>query len=249
MKAVICIGCHRGVPIDMLQTHSKSHHRGRCVLSSEQHAQVVQHLSGIGYRASNAEKYDQPPDQKPVDGLEVLSGFRCPLLKDDGTPCSKAFLAKSTFTRHLSDHPDKPKPNHLTCVSDVQTLFGQGGLQRYFTVDQSLSTADLSPTSAYAFAVKMLKTLPEAHIPPPDHDKDRASIHWFTRWPELLRPYIADKRSQTSLQSLVSFPVPNSDPEWLLKLLDHGSRWWNAAELSHKKCSYRASVMLKSHQM
>lgn len=245
-KAVICIGCHHGVPVDMLQTHSKNHHQGRSILSSEENAQAVQRLSNAGYRTSKAEKYHQPPAQRPIDGLEVLSGFRCPFQSEDGTRCSKAYLAESTFARHLSDHSSSIRPP--SCVAHVQTLFNQGGLQHYFSVEPSLSNLDPSSTSAYAYAIKMLEDLPKANIPAPDHDKDRASIHWFTRWPDLLKPYATDKESSAFLQSLVSFPEPGSGPDWFMKLRDHGCRWWNDAESAHASCSYRASVMLKSHQ-
>lgn len=248
VKAVICIGCQRGIPIDMLQTHSRDHHRGRSILSSEEQSRVLQQLSLAGYRTSKIEKYHQPPAQKPVDGLEVLSGFRCPLQNKDGTLCEKAFLAQSTFTRHLSDHPGRSKLDPSSCTSYIQTLFTQGNLQCYFSVDPSLSDLDPSTTSAYAYAIKLLGTLPKAQIPAPDHDKDRASIHWFTRWPELLKPYANDKGSLILLQSLVSFPEPGSDPDWLVKLWDHGCRWWNDVESAHASCSYRASTMLKSHQ-
>lgn len=159
-----------------------------------------------------------------------------------------AFLAQSTFTRHLSDHPDPVKPKPHLCVSGVQTLFNQSDLRCYFSVDRSLSTIDPSSASAYTYAVQMLESLPKASIPTSDHDKDRASIHWFTRWPDLLQPYITDRRGQDFLHSLVSFPEAGSGPDWAKKLRDHGSRWWGAAEQAHKKCSYRASVMLKSHQ-
>jgi hypothetical protein len=247
-KAVICIGCHHGVPMDMLQTHSKKHHQGRSPLSSEEHVQVVQRLSDMGYQSSKADKYHQLPGQKPVDGLEVLTGFACRLLNADGTRCSKAFLAQSTFTRHLSNHPDRPKSQPSTCISEIQTLFDQGGLQHYFSVDSSLSNLDPSANSAYIYAVGTLPDLPKPHIPAPSHDKDRASIHWFTRWHELLQPYVIDRDTLTFFQSLVSFPEPGSDPDWLTKLPDHGGRWWNHSELAHVKCSYRASVMLRSHQ-
>jgi hypothetical protein len=246
--AVICIGCHRGVPVDMLQTHSKYHHKGRPILPSTEHARMVQDLSAAGYRLSKAEKYRQAPGQKPVDGLEVLSGFLCPLLKKDGTLCAMSFLAESTFTRHLSDHPDRPKPQPPSCASDVQTLFTQGGLQHYFSVDRSLSNLDPSSASAYISAIEMLKNLPMAPAPASDHDKDRASVHWFTRWPELLKPYITDRSDQAFLQSLVSFPESSTNPGWLTKLRDHGCRWWEAAESEHAKCSFRASATLKSHE-
>lgn len=232
----------------MLKTHSKNHHNGRPLLSSEEHAGVVKRLSDAGYRTSKAEKYDQPPGGKPVDGLKVSMGFSCPLLNGDGSRCSRNFLSQSTFTRHLSDHTVLPKPNPSSCTSEVQTLFEQGGLQQYFSVDSSLSDLDPSAASAYAYAVRMLPDLPKAQIPASNHDKDRASIHWFTRWPELLAVYAKDKASCDFLQSLISFPEPSSDPDWLTKLRDHGSLWWNEAELDHVKCSYRASVMLKSHQ-
>ena len=232
----------------MLQTHSKNQHRGRCLLPSQEYTLVTQNLSDAGYRTSKAEKYFQPRAQKPVDGLEVLTGFSCPLLREDGTPCPRSFLGKSTFERHLSDHRGLPKPKTPSCASTVQTLFGQGGLQHYFSVDTSLSDLDPLASSAYTHAVRMLPTLPKAHIPISNHDKDRASIHWFTRWPELLQRYVTNDTSSEFFRSLVSFPDPHSDPGWLAKLLDHGSRWWNNAEAAHIKCSYRASVMLRSHQ-
>jgi hypothetical protein len=232
----------------MLQTHSKIHHRGRSLLPSEECTRVVRNLSKEGYRTSQAEKYHQPPGQKPVDGLEVLTGFTCPLLNRDGSQCSRAFLSSSTFARHLSDHPDLPKPVASNCMSEVQTVFEQGNLQRYFSVDSSLSDLDPSADSAYAYAVRMLPELPKPHIPASNHDKDRASIHWFTRWPELLQRYVTDRDSLAFFKSLVSFPVPDVDPDWLIKLQDHGCRWWSDAELAHTRCSYRASVMLRSHE-
>lgn len=232
----------------MLVSHSKTYHPGRPVLSSGQLATLVDPLRDSGYRTSTGERYHQAPGQKPVDGLEVLSGFSCPLLNDQGSRCSWASGAESSLTRHLSDHqPQENKPKASSCVSHVQTLFTKGGLKRYFSVDPSLSNLDPSSTSAYAYAVEMLGNLPKPEIPIPENDKDRASIHWFTRWPQLLGPYITDRESIDHLQSLVAFPG-NSDPDWLTKLLDHGSRWWKDTEASHISCPERVSIMLKSHQ-
>ena len=247
-KVVVCIGCHRGVPLGMLQTHTRNHHKGRSLLPSEEHNRVTQSLSELGYRTSQGEKYHQPPGQKPVDGLEVQNGFACPLPNHDGTRCSRVFLGDKTFARHLSEHPGRPKPSLPSCASEVQTLFSQGGLQLYFSVDSSLSDLDPSADSAYAYAVKILPQLPKPRTPTSKNDKDRASIHWFTRWPELLQPYLPDEDSVEALKSLVSFPDSDSDPDWLVKLQDYGCRWWNDAELAHVNCSFRASVMLKSHQ-
>jgi len=204
----------------------------------------------MGYHSSTTEKYRQTPGQKPVDGLEVLEGFRCPLLTDDGSQCPRAYVGLSSFTRHLSDHPAPPegKPNPSSCFSYVQTLFRQGGQQSYFSVDPSLSDLDPSSASAYEFAVKMLQSLPKAEIPVLDHDKDRSSIHWFTRWPELLKPYVEDQRSIGFLLSLVSFPEPKSNSHWSAKLCNHGCRWWKQAEGAHIACTFRASSLLKSHQ-
>jgi Orsellinic acid/F9775 biosynthesis cluster protein D len=248
VKAVICTGCHRGVPVNMLRTHSKIHHPGRTPLQLEEHTRIVQQLVSMCFRTSDTETYVQPPGRKPVDGLEVLSGFCCPLSKKDGTKCLEAFRSKSTFERHLSIHCHRRKPSISSCVSDVQTLFNQGGLQCYFSVDHSLSDLDPSSDSAYAHAVQMLGDLPKAHIPLPKHDKDRASIHWMTRWPEMLQPYIKDKKSQTSIQSLILFPEAGLDPDWLVRVREHGRRWWDAAERDHVNCSHRVSTMLRCHK-
>lgn len=211
---------------------------------------MVESLSNVGYRTSKVEKYHQPAGQKPVDGLEILKGFLCPVLGDDGFQCHRAFLSQSTFARHLSDHPGSPgsKPDPPSCASYVQTLFSQGGLQKYFAVDPSLSRADPSSASTYACAVEMLQNIPQPNIPISDNDKDRASIHWLTRWPELLKPYTTNRESVDFLRSLVSFPDPSSDPDWLIKLHDHGSRWWRGAEAAHISCSWNVSIMLKSHE-
>lgn len=247
---MICIGCHHGVPLDWLTTHSKNHHPGRTLLSSAEQGTIVEELANGGYRSSKAEKYHQTPGQKPIDGVEVLEGFRCPLLTDDGSECSKAFVAPSTFTRHLCNHPAPPdgKPDPSSCASYVQTLFRQGGQQSYFSVDPSLSDLDPSSASAYRFAVDALRNLPKPEIPLLDHDKDRSSIHWFTRWPELLKPYVVDQRSVRFLLSLISFPEPESDSERSANLRDHGRRWWKKAEAAHIGCTFRASTLLKSHQ-
>lgn len=247
IMAVICIGCHRGVPVDMLRTHSKKYHPGRSILPAKD-SPIVERLSAIGYRFSSDDRYRQAPGQKPVDGLEVSSGFYCPLKNHDGTWCNASFPAESTFARHLSGHPGLEKPRPRSCVSDIQTLFAQGGLQLYFPVDRSLSNLDPSSASAYISAVEMLKNLPTPPLPPSNHDKDRASVHWLTRWPELLKPYTANRDDQMFLQSLVSFPESGTDPGWLIRLRDHGRRWWEAAEFQHANCSFRASETLKSHQ-
>jgi hypothetical protein len=248
VKAVICTGCHRGVPVDMLITHSRAHHKGRQLMPSKDYTKASQRLSSLGYRISKDEKYHQPPGRKPVDGLEVLRGFLCPLQCEDGTSCHRVFLSPRTFSRHVSDHHIRPKPEAESCVSNAQTLFSQGGLQLYFSVDPSLSNMDASSASVYASAVKMFESLPKAKIPAPNNDKDRASIDWFTRWPELLQDYVGDQESMHFLKSLVSFPESGSDPDWLVKLCDHGTRWWNDAEAAHINCTDRASIMLKSHQ-
>lgn len=248
VKVIICNACNRGVPVNMLNSHSKIHHPGRSTLSSEQLGEVMETLRNDGYRTSKDGRYCQPLHQKPIDGLEVLKGYLCPLTNGDGSPCHRAFLKQTTFTRHLSDHPGS-KPGVSSCASYVQTIFSQGGaLQSYFAVDPSLSRPDPSPASAYAYAVKMFHGLPQPTIPESDNDKDRASIHWFTRWPELLEPYISGRDSVSFLQSLVSFPESGSNPDWLTKLPDHGCRWWGKAEAAHSSCSWNASVMLKSHQ-
>lgn len=232
----------------MLNSHSKIHHPGRSRVSSGRQGEVTETLCNLGYRTSTDERYYQPPHRKPVDGLEVLQGYLCPFTNNDGSQCHRAFFGQKTFTRHLSDHPGT-KPEVLSCTCYVQTAFSQGrGLQRYFAVEPSLSHPDPSPSSAYAYAVKMFHSLPQPTMPEPDNDKDRASIHWFTRWPELLEPYISNKETIGSLKSLVSFPEPDSDPDWLMKLLDHGRLWWKKAEGSHTGCSFDASVMLRSHQ-
>lgn len=250
VKVVICVGCHRGVPVDNLNSHSKNNHPGRTVLSSSEAAAVVDELTKMGYRTSLVEAYHQLPGQKPVDGLEVLEGFLCRLPNNDGSECRKVFEKQSTFVRHLSDHTGLPrgsKPNPSLCTSYVQTLFRQGGLRHYFSVDPSLSKLDPSAASAYAHAVQLQESLPKAQIPVSDHDKDQASIHWFTRWPELLKLYISDSANVAYLRSLVSFPDPASDPEWLTRLQDHGSWWWKKAEAAHISCSFCASIMLKCH--
>ena len=253
LKVVICTGCHRGVPTDMLKSHSKTHHPGRSLISPEgEEAAVLAFLLSAGYRTSKAEKYHQPPGQKPVDGLEVFCGFSCPFSNDDGSKCARSFRAQSTFSRHLSDHPESRGSNlaPASCASPLQTLFNQGGLQNYFSVQPSLSLALADPSSTYSYgcAVEMLEDVPKPNIPLSNHDKDQASIHWFTRWPQLLEPYIADKTSIQYLRSLVSFPDPKSDPEWLLKLLEHGARWWKEAENAHMNCSFNASAILQSHE-
>jgi hypothetical protein len=234
----------------MLNSHSRTYHPGRPVLSPGQQDTVVEPLVDSGYRTSATELYTQTPGQKPVDGLMVLEGFLCPLSNEDGSLCSRAFGAQSTFSRHLSDHrePQESKPTPSLCSSYVQTLFNRGGLVRYFSVDPSLSHPDPLPTSAYAHAIDMFRQLPKPEMPTAENDKERASIHWFTRWPQLLQPYFTDKTSIAHLQSLVSFPNPTSDPDWLMKLIDHGPSWWADAEEAHMSCSHRVSVMLKSHR-
>jgi hypothetical protein len=217
-------------------------------MPAREYVDTVRQLSDAGYRTSSAKLYNQPPGRKPVDGLEVVDGFYCPILLDNDTPCPMACVSKRTLIRHFSDHPIRPKPDPSACNSHVQTLFHRGGLQCYYSVEPSLSDLDPSFGAAYAYAVEAFNSLPKVKIPNPDHDKDRSSIHWFTRWPELLKDYIVEKESSDFLRSLISFPDPSSDPDWLLILRDHGCRWWNDAEAAHINCSDRASIMLKSHQ-
>lgn len=245
---MICVSCHKGVPIDSLRSHVRVHHKGRRAPSALEQIQLKDALSKDDIRSSQSDRYTQPAGQKPVDGLEVLPGYLCPLATAAGIPCSQAFHAPSSFGRHLSSHPVHPKPSETSCSSTIQTLFNRGGLQSYFSVDTSLSHPDPPKSSVYVDALKLLRTIPPAKIPVPDNDKDRASVHWFTRWPELMQPYCRDEAQVDALRSLVSFPKVGTDPDWLTRVQTHGSRWWIKAEFAHARCSYRASVLLKSHQ-
>jgi len=208
--------------------------------------------SDHGFRSSKSEKYSQPPGQKPVDGIEVLRGFLCPESNPDGSTCSSAFHAESSFTRHLSTHPSqlsqrKPDPGSCTCY--IQTLFAQGSLQRYFSVETSLSHADPPATSAYGDALKLLQDAPSPQIPPPKGDKERESIHWYTRWPELLASFCNSSDQVNRLRSLTSFPQEGTHPDWLVRVKDHGRNWWVKAESEHLACLPRTSRLLKSPQM
>lgn len=209
---------------------------------------MVQDESNGQLRSRTSIKYTQPAGQKPLDGLEVLQGHMCPVLDLGGTVCSRAFRATSSFVRHLGTHFDHPPLDPALCVSPIQTLFSQGGLQMYFAVDTSLSQQDPPPNTAYADALKFLRSLPKPQIPIPKTDKERESVHWFTRWPELLEPYSKTDAQVKILQSLVSFPEAGRDPGWLLKVKDHGCKWWMKAELAHAKCTSRASSLLKSRE-
>jgi hypothetical protein len=248
IKALICIACKKGVPADMVRSHCKTYHPGREVPSVSKQREISQALSDTGIKSSTSLKYTQAPGQKPVDGLQVLQGYTCPLYGSDGARCSQAFLATSTFLRHLSTHPVHPKPDPASCTSSIQTLFAMGGLQVYFPVETSLSAPDPPLSSVYTDVLPLLRSLPAPQIQVTNNDKERASIHWFTRWPELLEPYCKDEDQVHALRSLVSFPEPGDDPDWLVRVQDHGCRWWEKAESAHVSCSYRASVLLKSHQ-
>ena len=232
----------------MVRSHCKIHHNKREAPSVAMQKEISQNPSPTRLKTSSSPKYIQPPGQKPVDGLEVLQGYLCPLSNSDDMCCSKAFLATSSFIRHLSGHIVRQKPDPASCTSSVQTLFAQGGLQMYFSVDVSLSMPDPPLSSVYTDVLPLLRSLPAPRIQVANNDKERASIHWFTRWPELLGPYCEDDDRVHMLQSLVSFPDSGVDPDWLVRVKDHGCRWWTKAESAHVSCSYRASVMLKSHQ-
>ena len=243
-NAIVCISCSRGVPVDMVRSHCKKHHPGRDLMSRSE-AEKLAELNG-GLRASTSERYTQPPGQKPLHGLEVLQGYVCPAIDSGGTVCSRAFLATSTFVRHLGTHHINPPVNPALCSSPVQTLFVQGNLQMYFAVDTTLSQPDPHPNLAYADALKLLRALPEPQIPTPKTDKDRESVHWFTRWPELMEPYCKTAAQVNKLRSLVAFPEARTDQAWLVRTRDHGCQWWDKAELAHAKCTSRASGLLKS---
>ena len=248
INALICVSCKKGVPADMVRSHCKIYHDKREAPSVAMQKEISQNPSPTGLKTSTSPKYTQPPGQKPVDGLEVLQGYLCPLFDLDDVCCSKTFLASSSFVRHLSGHSVHPKPDPASCISSVQTLFAQGGLQMYFSVDVSLSMPDPPLSSVYTDVLPLLRSLPAPRIQVASNDKERASIHWFTRWPELLGSYCEDDGGVRMLRSLVSFPESGVDSDWLLKVKDHGCRWWAKAESAHVNCSYRASVLLKSHQ-
>ena len=248
IEAIICVSCKKGVPADMVRSHCKIYHDKREAPSVAMQKEISQDPLSARLKTSSSPKYTQPPGQKPVDGLEVLQGYLCPLSDVHGVCCSKAFSANSTFVRHLSGHSVRPRPDPATCASPVQTLFAQGGLQMYFSVDVSLSMPDPPSSSVYIDVLPLFRSLPAPRIQVASNDKERASIHWFTRWPELLGPYCEDDERVRMLRSLVSFPDSGVDPDWLLKVKDHGCRWWAKAESAHVNCSYRASVLLKSHQ-
>lgn len=234
----------------MLRSHNKKYHRGRKTLSAEEEV-TIKSLHG-DLRSSKSEKHSQPPGQKPVDGIEVLPGFVCPGSNPDGSTCSGAFPAESSFTRHLATHPSwfpHSKPDPGSCACYIQTLFTQGNLQSYFSVETSLSHPDPPRTSVYADGLKLLRDLPNPQIPAPNSDKERESIHWYTRWPELLATFCNNPDQVNMLRSLTLFPEEGTDQSWLVRVKDHGSKWWVKAELEHLACSDRASRLLKSPQM
>ena len=128
--------------------------------------------------------------------------------------CSRAFLALSTFTQHLSTQPKQNVAlDHASCTSQVQTLFAQGGLQSYFAADTSFYQPDPPPTSAYMDALKHLQILPNLQIPAPKTDKERESVHWSTQW-----PYCNNDAQMGILWSLVSFPKAGKDADWLIRV-------------------------------
>ena len=245
VNALICISCKKGVPANMVRSHCKKYHLGRDAPSAKKQSDISQDALDTGLKTSTSPRYTQARDQKPVDGLEVLQGYLCPL--DDGR-CSQAFVARSSFLCHLKTHHGHPKPDAALCKSPIQTLFAQGGLQKYFAVNESLSMPDPPLTSVYADVLPLLRSIPAPQIKVANNDKERASIHWFTRWPELLEPYCRDDGQVSALRSLASFPESGVDPDWLVRVQDHGCRWWNRAESAHINCSHRASVMLRSHE-
>jgi len=236
----------------MLRSHGKIHHRGRRVLSEREQKEIKVAQSSGGFRTSKSEKYSQPPGGKPVDGIEVLQGFMCPESNPDGSTCSTAFRGESTFIRHLASHPTDPfhpklDPGSFACY--IQTVFVQGNLQSYFSVETSLSHPDPPPTSAYPDALKLLQDLPSPQIPPPKNDKERESIHWYTRWPELMEPFCHSPGQVVMLRSLTSFPQEGTHPDWLIRAKDHGREWWAKAESEHQNCTPRTSRLLKSPRM
>jgi hypothetical protein len=249
VNAIICLSCSKGVPVDMVVSHLRSYHPGRDPISTLQKQEIANlNLPNGGLRSSRSEKYIQAACQKPVDGLEVLGGYKCPVEDASGWFCSKAFLGKPSFVRHLGGHHLKVKQDPDSCAWEVQTLFSQGNLQVYFAVDSSFSQSDPPPSSAFAEAVTLFHTLPSAQITPPSNDKERESVHWFTHWPDLLEPYCKDDSQADALRALVSFPQADKDPDWLMGVQDHGRRWWTKAEIAHKGCTDRASILLKSHK-
>lgn len=249
INALICVSCKRGVPANMARSHCKTYHPGREAPSAGKQKEISQDALVTGLKTSASPRYIQPPNQKPVDGLEVLRGYMCPVVTGpNGEICCEAEKATSSFLRHLKSHPVHPKPDPASHKHPIQTLFAQGGLQMYFAVDISLSIPDPPLSSVYAEVLPLVRSIPAPRIQAANSDKERASIHWFTRWPDLLEPYCKDDEQVSLLRSLVSFPESGVDPDWLLEVQDHGCRWWTDAESAHANCSHRASVMLKSHQ-
>ena len=167
------------------------------------------------------------PGQAPVRGIEIRSGYCCPV-PVNGTPCQHVTGTEASFTTHISTkHKGVATRSSLGDVKlyacDYQTIF-EGSNRQYFLVQTGVA---LGPTvGPYEIFLSQNKsTIPHASQGGVELEThDLPSLLRVTHWDVFVGPF---RKSPKDVVGLVDFPSHQDSPEEnLLCLLHNVSKAW-----------------------
>jgi hypothetical protein len=234
VQVLICTLCRIGLPPGEWKSHLGAHHQDAFRRVQKELPEGVEqastHISSLTL-IDPLQAREHPAGSAPVKGIEVRSGYYCPV-EVNGSPCHKVMGASSTFSTHLSScHKDATwKPSSMdrekyTC--DFQTIFN-GKHRRYFRVLTGLSPSHQAPDAMlYKAFLQQLKT-PASHIVQADdlECRELSSLLKVTRWDSFVKPFRKQPADVSSLIAFPSYGASHTGEEKHLCLLHEISMAW-----------------------
>lgn len=205
----------------------------------------------------------QPHDRAPISGIQVETGFYCPMSLSKDQPCLYVAGRTTTMETHMkTKHPgDASRPRGKDLVAypcDYQTLF-TGNLKFYFRVRTGLTGLEAhpdGPRNPYSVFVRTAsKISPSEFRPEPIKDNELPSLLRATGWTVFLEPY---RENPKDVVALVEFPTPRlskmagdhgSIERVLCKLPEVSQTWMDNAYLKWKSSSLYVRRILARYPM
>lgn len=214
LRVLTCTVCLTGLAPGEWEGHLHEQHAGAFKTIKKNLPELYDNLapSIAAFDLQNPDEVrNQRSGRAPVNGIQVHSGFYCPLLVN-GSPCDKISGKESTFSTHLSrDHAGskrKPDPRQrLQYTCDYQTIF-LGSRRRYFRV--LTGVAEGFTGGSYELFLRSFKSATpyaeQGNMEP--ETRDLPSLLRATHWDVFVGPF---RKSPGDVVSLVDFPRSSDD--------------------------------------
>ena len=250
VRVLVCRTCWQGVCphpstiINHVQGHAPRGHRilsKRPTLFSELR-KILEELQ----LAEAARVRFQPPDRAPIPGIEVHTGYYCPVVLEDGTKCRRAYRKTDSLYQHLKDthrtaavRPKKADLSHYDC--NCQTIF-LGNLIRYFKVITGLSGLEQAVNPYSVFVQSASDEIPSSSTVLEGELKTRElpSLLRITKWHLFVNGYREDPKD---IVHLISHPASSASTpreqdceveQVLAKLPDIADAWMAKIAVYHQ---------------